>query len=185
MSENQMIGEIIKPLDKWDGSAVKNHLDDAVKFFFTHTNQYKENFILIDIRLGISLVAVGVAVFALIWDYLNPFPTSRPILMICVCAYFVFMIILTIYTTMIEKGIFLKAKHGNKSITVSSYMKRFDDQYQLLIELKTNKNGGQPCESKLEGSIGKWVDDEGYFLERKFEDDLKRLYSRMLNKKTN
>lgn len=112
MSDAEMIE--IKPLDKWDGSAIKNRLDDAVKFFFTHTNQYKENFILIDIRLGISLMAVGVAVFALIWDYMNPFPTSRPILLICVCAYFVFMAILTIYTTMIEKGIFLKAKHGNK-----------------------------------------------------------------------
>lgn len=64
-------------------------------------------------------------------------------------------------------------------------MKRFDDQYQLLVELKTNKNGGQPNESKLEDTIGKWIDEEGYFLERKFEDDLKRLYSLMLNKKIN
>lgn len=64
-------------------------------------------------------------------------------------------------------------------------MKRFDDQYQLLMELKTNNGQSTPAETKLENSIAKWIDEEGYFLEKKFEEDLKRVYSKLLNKKQN
>lgn len=116
MSKNEIESEtdIINPLDKWDGSAIKNRLDDAVIYFFMQINNYKENLILVSIRLALSMAAVSVAVAALIWDYLNPFPNSRSVLMICVCFYFILMGILTLYTTFVEKGIFLKAKNGNK-----------------------------------------------------------------------
>lgn len=42
---------------------------------------------LMDGRLIICTIAVAFAMFALIWDYLKPFPLSRPILIICVLAY--------------------------------------------------------------------------------------------------
>lgn len=64
-------------------------------------------------------------------------------------------------------------------------MKRFDDQYQLLIELVTDDKNSKPVESKIKESISRWIDEEGYFLERKFQDDLKRTYGKMLNKKVN
>ncbi|XP_035233140.1 probable signal peptidase complex subunit 2 [Stegodyphus dumicola] len=78
-----------KPIkvDKWDGSAVKNALDDAVKKVFTEQFKYVESHRLMDGRLAISGIAVGAAMFALMWDYLHPFPESRPVLIICVVSY--------------------------------------------------------------------------------------------------
>lgn len=61
-------------------------------------------------------------------------------------------------------------------------MKRFDDQYQLILE-QSNK-GKAKTEVKLEDSVAKWFDEEGYFLEQRFEDELKRL-NKDLNKKVN
>ena len=99
MSQNAAeVKEAVK-VYKWDGTAVKNALDDAVKEVMTNKLPYKENFGLKDGRLVICGVAVGVAMFALLWDFLYPFPLSRPVLIGCVTTYFILMGILTLYTT--------------------------------------------------------------------------------------
>lgn len=94
-------------VDKWDGSAVKNALDDAVKNALAKRPHYVENFALWDGRLVLCSTTVGVAMVALLWDYFHPFPASRSVLVACVSIYFILMGILTLYTTYKEKGIFV------------------------------------------------------------------------------
>lgn len=48
---------------------------------------YVESHKLMDMRLLICTVAVGFSLFALIWDFLRPFPESRPVLIMCVLSY--------------------------------------------------------------------------------------------------
>lgn len=56
-------------------------------------------------------------------------------------------------------------------------MQRFDDLYELFIEQKTD-NGGK-SEEKMISSVSKWFDEKGYFLEGKFEDDVKNLLAKV------
>lgn len=62
---------------KWDGTAVKNALDDAVKEILTKKLEYVEDHKLMDGRLWICFIAVAVAMFALAWDFFYPFPASK------------------------------------------------------------------------------------------------------------
>lgn len=64
-------------MNKWDGSAVKHALDDAVKNALLERPNCVENFCLVDGRLFICGLAVGIALLALGWDHQYPFPQSR------------------------------------------------------------------------------------------------------------
>jgi len=171
-------------INKWDGSQVKHAVDDAFKNALMERPNCKEHFSIIDGRLFICALAVGVALFALGYDYIYTFPTSKPILIICVASYFVLMGILTIYTTYVEKGIFavaIQSDGSGKTIrkwTASSEMKKYDDKYTLTLSVKDNKNVREVSTTK---SCANFVDELGVVCIDLVATELKRLYNSLNN----
>lgn len=176
-------------IDKWDGSAVRNALDDAVKKVMTEKFKYVESHWLADGRLAICTIAVGAAMFALLWDYWYPFPESKPILIACVLSYFILMGVLTLYTTFLEKGIFLVAVQKDPSgldpdsvWAVSSSLKRYDDMYHLQAHYRDGKTR-KTREATLEKSIASWFDEKGHLLYDLFDPEVTKLHNSLLSAK--
>ncbi|XP_068692078.1 signal peptidase complex subunit 2-like [Montipora capricornis] len=176
-------------IDKWDCNAIKNALDDGAKKVLTDGFGYVEDHKITDIRLAICTISCGFALAALIYDYLFPFPVSRPVLILCVASYFFLMSVLTVFTTCCEKNYIMFAIQKDKAgmspdnyWRLSSTLKRYDPNYTLTMKY-IDSSTKKEREQSLKKSVASWFDEEGTLLFDILEKDVQDLHNGIASEK--
>jgi len=163
-------------IEKWDWNAVKNALDDSTRKWLVSQAGFAEDHKLMNFKLLISTLAVAFAMVALIYDWQNPFPASKMVMLVCVISYFVTVGILTYYISYVEKGCFAAAKQdtGNQW-RVFSKQKRYDPNYEIEVELY---NGTTTRTSKFSNSVSNYFDEDGNIGLEKLHADLCQFFEK-------
>ncbi|XP_078039057.1 signal peptidase complex subunit Spase25 [Augochlora pura] len=180
---------LVVQINKWDGSAVKNALDDAVKHILIKKYNYLENFALFDGRLALCGVTVTLALIAVLCDYLYPFPASKPALAVCVTLYFFSTGLLSLYTTYKEKGIFVVAIQRDPASfnpdliwEASSYLKKYDDKYNLVLSVK-NASTGSISETSVTKSVANFIDVNGVVIPELIESTVTSMHDSLTSQR--
>lgn len=168
-------------IDRWDGNALKNALDDAAKKVMKENYGLVESFRLIDGRLGLCSLAVSFSLFALLWDYLYPFPASKTVLIVCVACYFILTGVISVYLLYIEGGVFYVGLEKDKAgidpddrWTLQSSLRKFDDKYCLKISYISGQTKQTRYVEKV-SSVTEFFDEEGTLCYDLYETMVKRL----------
>uniref|UniRef100_A0A915PVN2 Signal peptidase complex subunit 2 n=1 Tax=Setaria digitata TaxID=48799 RepID=A0A915PVN2_9BILA len=174
-------------VNKWDGPSVRNTIDDAIRKIFNEKyDTWTERHTLADVRLMLSTVAVAFAAVALIYDYIEPFPKSKPVLAACSITYFILMGVLQLYQWYIEKGTFYQGVETDPSGRApkrywkwSSSIKKYDDKYTVEAEYTQESRTGY---IKVLKSIGAFIDEDGVVVLPILEKELAHIISSVLRK---
>ncbi|KAJ3042426.1 Signal peptidase complex subunit 2 [Rhizophlyctis rosea] len=167
----------------YNGVELKHNTDDAVRKLFTTTFGYKESTTHSDMRLILGYSACFFAAAGAAYSYKVPFPDCRPLLAVCVVAYFILNGAMILYAQYIEKDIiFVGSKTDRlgveppKTITIHSDTPRFSSSYTLTFEITSTKPSSKstPAQktSSLKSHFGAWFDTEGRFFPRDFHADV-------------
>ncbi|KAJ3047348.1 Signal peptidase complex subunit 2 [Rhizophlyctis rosea] len=179
----------------YNGVEMKHTVDDAVRKLFTTDFAYKENTRHSDFRLILGYSACAFAAAGALYSYKVPFPDCRPLLAVCVVAYFILNSLMMFYTQYVEKDIIFVGTKSDRlgvdsptTLTIRSQTPRFSPSYTLTFEIEQSPyphaKTGKPSSSKgaktldLKRNFGDYFDVDGKFSAEALAEDVVRVVGR-------
>jgi len=168
------MGEEEVKINKFDVSALKQSLDDAVVKYVTDDLEYQEDHNLSNIKLLLGLFGCVLAVIA--HFYPTPFPANKNVLIVCAASYFISSGILQYIASYKQRDVilFTKPAKAGKALEISSHMNKFDPKYTLTIRHKGGKS-----EATFTKPVTEWFTASGVLVSEAFTKQVKQTLSQL------
>jgi len=120
-------------VNKYDNSALKQTLDDAIIKYITEELGHQEDHSISNIKLVLG--ALGCILAVVSHFYPLPFPANKPLLLFCVVCYFCSSGILQYITSYVQQDIILltKASSPQPAIEVHTSMNKYEPDYTAIL----------------------------------------------------
>ncbi|KAI9488192.1 microsomal signal peptidase 25 kDa subunit-domain-containing protein [Zychaea mexicana] len=179
--------ESVEISNKYDGTQIKNAVDDQVrKHFGSDKSGYVEGHVHTDIKLLLGYSSCILAGAAFLFEYYTSFQEAKPVLLCSVIVFWLLQGVSWAYSIFVEQNeIFVGYKNDPKTrdrqgiLTISSEMSRYSPmytihmQYQDQILHKTTK-------IKLEKNVSSWFTEDGVLAAELVDKDLEKQAASLL-----
>ncbi|TPX62522.1 hypothetical protein PhCBS80983_g00256 [Powellomyces hirtus] len=121
-------------------SEMKHTLDDALKRVLVQDFKFTEIHTHIDRRLLLGFASVAFAAYASVYSYIVPFPECKPVLLVCVAAYFILNGALMLYIQHVEQNVIFQGVRRDplglepdQKIVVRTSHEPFTPEYTVIF----------------------------------------------------
>ncbi|KAI7857486.1 signal peptidase complex subunit 2 [Circinella umbellata] len=179
--------ESVEISNKFDGTQVKNAVDDQVrKYFGSEKSDYVEGHVHTDIKLLLGYSSCLLAGGAFLFEYYTSFQEAKPILLCSVIIFWLLQGVLWSYSAFVEQNeIFVGYKNDPKTrerqgiLTISSEMKRYSPTYIIQMKYQDQKLH-KTTQTKLEKNVASWFTEDGVLATEIVDKDIQEQVASLL-----
>ncbi|ORY94963.1 signal peptidase complex subunit 2 [Syncephalastrum racemosum] len=164
-------------ITKYDGTQVKNALDDEVRRYYALS--FEQGHLHTDIKLLLGYFSAALAAGAFAYEYYTSFEVAKPMVAVSVGVYWVTQLILFCYTTFVEKNeIFIGYKNDKSGqrlgiMTAASKVEKYSSDYHLTLKY-TDQRGSAHAQHQFTKSVAAWFTEDGTLDKAAFDKDLEQ-----------
>eukprot|EP00051_Salpingoeca_urceolata_P028268 m.485962 g.485962 ORF g.485962 m.485962 type:complete len:210 (+) comp24088_c0_seq1:152-781(+) len=187
VEEEQEETEVIK-LDKWDGSAVKNNLDDVFKQAVIDLHPtFHEDTATTDLKLFLSTLACLFALGGCLYGFLVPHPDSSFVVGLCVIGYFGLVTLITLHQNYMDPGYLLISRDNRDEaefnlLELSVVLPRFHTYVSVDLAY-THKNSGETTVVSRKWCIADFIYESGTLAQDRIHDAIQEMKEEVMEKK--
>ncbi|KAI9102609.1 microsomal signal peptidase 25 kDa subunit-domain-containing protein [Phlyctochytrium arcticum] len=144
-----------------NSAELKHNLDDTVRRILVADYGFSQVNTHIDRRLILGFTACGFAAYASAYSYFVPFPACKPVLAVCVAAYFVLNGLMILYASYFEQNIIFQGIKRDTLglspdvfLTIRAEHQRYSPDYKLSFQTSQSSLVVKESAKKPSGKTG-------------------------------
>ncbi|CEP12371.1 hypothetical protein [Parasitella parasitica] len=186
MSQTETTNEPVQVSNKYDGTQIKNAVDDEISRFYSKEQNFSQSHIHSDIKLLLGYLSCFIAGGSFLYEYKTSFNDALTVTTVCVIVYWAIQSVSFAYGYFVEKDeLFAGTKKvdgkSTSTLKISGKIDKHSPIYQLCFSY-TDIGSGKSVSQKVEPNVTTWFDTQGVLVQQAMDSDLSAYLSTLVQK---